>query len=122
MSKTNDLEKMEMVIVMDGGLIQDILSTHAVEVVVKDYDTEGGDAERISTDREGGKYFGFRPTMEVYDAVEIIFNDTMEQMKETDKLSAMVSYLENEFNNKPRNSEEAQILANILDTLRKVDG
>lgn len=38
-----------LVITMEGGLIQNISSTEPIECLVIDYDTEGVDADRLTT-------------------------------------------------------------------------
>jgi hypothetical protein len=37
----------KIVILLDGGLVQDVLSTHQVEVFVLDLDVEGADKEDL---------------------------------------------------------------------------
>lgn len=38
----------KIVITLDGGIIQDIVATHQVEVIVLDRDTEGADKEDLT--------------------------------------------------------------------------
>lgn len=45
--------KPKVVIVLDGGLVQDILSTIAVDVAVVDYDVEGVDEDRLTEIPQG---------------------------------------------------------------------
>jgi len=48
----------KIVIVMDGGLIQNIIADGAVEILVKDYDTEGV-PDDIRHDKDGAEYIGW---------------------------------------------------------------
>jgi hypothetical protein len=50
----------KVVITMEGGLIQHVMAdTEGVEVFVLDFDTEGGDAERIR-EFEGERVYAFQ--------------------------------------------------------------
>lgn len=49
-----------IVVVLDGGLVQSILADGPVEVLVKDYETNGADDEDMVIDEEGNRYFSSR--------------------------------------------------------------
>ncbi len=43
----------KIVVVMEGGLVQSVLSTEPVEVAIVDYDAEGADAEDLKSVPQG---------------------------------------------------------------------
>jgi hypothetical protein len=45
-----------ILIVVDGGIIQDILADHECEILIKDYDTEGIN-EGLKIDTAGKEYY-----------------------------------------------------------------
>lgn len=51
--KLVDPEEIQVVVVMDGGLIQNVVGTHAVRLNVVDYDTEGADEDGLAEIPQG---------------------------------------------------------------------
>lgn len=39
----------KVVIFIEGGVVHDVIADEELEVMILDYDTEGGEAERVST-------------------------------------------------------------------------
>lgn len=64
-----DPEKIRIVAVMDGGLIQEVLGTHEVDFRVVDYDTEGADEDGLvevpQTDGDTAEAYCFGHGVEV---------------------------------------------------------
>jgi hypothetical protein len=49
------MEKVVFVTV-EGGVVQHVEAPEGVKVVVRDYDSEGSDADRLSVDEDGNEF------------------------------------------------------------------
>jgi hypothetical protein len=48
--------KKVVIVTVEGGVVQHVETPEGVKVVVRDYDTEGCDAARLSVDEDGNEY------------------------------------------------------------------
>jgi len=49
------MEKL-VIVTIEGGVVQHVEAPAGVMVVVRDYDAEGSDADRLSVDEDGNEY------------------------------------------------------------------
>jgi hypothetical protein len=43
-------------VTVEGGVVQHVEAPEGVKVVVRDYDSEGSDADRLSVDEDGNEF------------------------------------------------------------------
>lgn len=78
-------ENLKVIIVMDGGIVQNVLVNSSVDVTIIDYDVEGGDPNDFKQIRNQEAYV-FEPNVEEnVEEMQLIYNDIEKAKLEADE-------------------------------------